>query len=594
MFSWDIMPRLVSAGIFRPAKIIYKPVHHIRQAYLMTQRLDTARKTASLSFFFDLDLGRAPISDFLIKVEGRCGDSSFTIEKRLWFSSGKLDITLNDARFWWPKGYGGQSLYDCRVTLLRNGNLADSYFMRTGIRKVTLERTSTTDMFLGGDFHFEVNNRRVFVMGTNWVPVDAYHSRDKERIPRIMKLLEDINCNAVRCWGGNVYEDPVFYNLCDEMGIMVWQDFAMACGIYPIDGFSDTLRAEAQTIVRQLRHHPSIVLWAGDNECDQFLHVHESNGRDPNRNRLTRQVLPDVLYMEDPTRPYLPSSPYVDEHAWKFPERCLPENHLWGPRDYYKSSFYRDSICSFASEMGYHGCPSTASIKKFISPEKLWPWQDNDEWMVHAASPETSRNGIYAYRIELMAKQIKELFGYIPDSLEDFVLASQISQAEAKKFFVELFRTGQPKRTGIIWWNLIDGWPQFSDAVVDYYFDRKLAYYFIKQSQQPLLLTFTEPHDWRLRLCAVNNAGKALEFEYTVRDYTTGEQMLSGYNACGDHAVFELASLPYSQGEKRMYIIEWKSGEYSGQNHYLTGNPPFDLDFYHAFLKDVYAGYVSC
>jgi beta-mannosidase len=389
-----------------------------------------------------------------------------------------------------------------------------------------------------------------------------------------------------------VYEDPVFYTACDEMGIMVWQDFAMACGVYPIDPeFQEVLRKEATAVVRSLRQHPSIILWSGDNENDRGV-TREGYGRDPNFNRLTREVLPDVITMEDPVRPFIPSSPYVDEDAAKLPEEYLPENHLWGPRDYYKSNFYKGTLCQFVSEIGYHGCVSLASLKKFISQEKLWPWQNNDEWQIHAASPEAGAGGNYVYRIELMANQIRELFGFIPDRLEEFILASQISQAEAKKFFVEFFRTGQPDRSGIIWWNLIDGWPQFSDAVVDYYYNKKLAYYYLKQSQSPLLLAFTEPRIWKLRLTAVNNSGEDRAFTYRVTDYKTGETALSGDGSCGADEVYELGSVPYSQGEKKFYLIEWKSGNCLGRNHYLSGNPPFDFKEYTAFLKKVYRDWV--
>ena len=593
MFAWDIMPRLVSAGIYRTVNLCHLPEERFDQAYLMTKRLDLKKNKAELELFFQIDIGNRPIRDYSIKVSGSCGDSTFSVVRDIWFTAGKLCVQMENPRLWWPKGYGNANLYDVTVSLEKEGKQVDSRTFRFGIRTVRLERTSTTDMLFSGDFHFEINEKRVFVQGTNWVPVDAYHSRDRERIPRIMELLDDIGCNALRCWGGNIYEDPIFYEACDEMGIMVWQDFAMACGIYPIDpDFCEVMRAETTQVVRALRQHPSIVLWAGDNECDYFMKTDDGYGRDPNQNRVTRQVLPDVLYMEDPTRPYLPSSPYIDEIAWKVPYEFLTESHLWGPRDYYKSAFYRNSLCNFASEMGYHGCPSVKSIRKFISEEKLWPWQDNEEWKAHAASPDVSDSGRYTYRIELMAKQIKEMFGEIPEKLEDFALASQISQAEAKKFFVELFRTDQPKRSGVIWWNLIDGWPQFSDAVVDYYYEKKLAYHYIKQSQMPLLLTFTEPHDWLLRLVAVNNAGKSLSFSYTVTDYDTRETVLSGESSCDDQTAFELGALPYSQGEKKLYVLEWTCGEYSGRNHYLAGNPPFLFEDYRVFLTDTYGGWL--
>jgi beta-mannosidase len=602
MFGWDITPRLVSAGIYRPAGIYLRPRESLRQCYLMTVSADPVRKKARMELFYEAGIGDDPVSGYSITVRGKCGACEFSHSARLWFPSGKLKFDIDGAELWWPRGYdpagydpagydpagqGKAKLYDIEVTLEKNGKPLDSYKTKTGIRTVRLVRTGTTDIFHKGAFHFVVNGRKVFVMGTNWVPVDSYHSRDKERIPRIMELLKDIGCNAVRCWGGNIYEDPLFYQHCDEMGIMVWQDFAMACGVYPTDNeFKKVLYREAVQVIRLLRQHPSIILWSGDNECDQFV-TGDGYGRNPNLNRLTREVYPDAVYNEDPARPFLPSSPYIDEEAANLPWEYLSENHLWGPRDYFKSQFYKGSLSHFASEMGYHGSVSVKSMKRFISPDKLWPWQDNDEWIIHAASPEIGGNGPYVYRIGLMAKQIKELFGVIPGNLEDFVLASQISQAEAKKFFVELFRI-QSHRSGIIWWNLIDGWPQFSDAVTDYYYNKKLAYYYLRQSQQPLILTFAEPGDWELPLCASNLCGKGpLEFSYQVRDFVSGEKVLAGTGACNDQETFELAALPYSQGEKRIYLIEWQSGVYSGKNHYLAGNPPFELSFYKDFLQKI-------
>ncbi|MDR1106083.1 MAG: hypothetical protein LBL44_06980 [Treponema sp.] len=593
MFGWDITPRLVSAGLYRSVGIYNRPKESFRQIYLMTAGVDLYRNTAEVEFFFEIDVGNIPIHGYSIQISGKCGNAEFSHADRLWFTSGKLKFTVENAKFWWPKGYGKPNLYDITVKLLKDDKTVETFSTRFGIRTVKLIRTGTTDAFFNGDFHFEVNNKRIFILGTNWVPVDSYHSRDISRIPEIMKLLDDIGCNTVRCWGGNIYEDPLFFNTCDEMGILVWQDFAMACGIYPIDGeFMKVLRDETIEVVRSLRQHPCIALWAGDNECDQFIHD-DPYGRNPNFNRLTREVLPDVLAVEDPTRSYIPSSPYFDEEGAKLPQAYLAENHLWGPRDYYKSKFYKDSFSHFASEIGYHGCVSVESMKKFLSPDKLWPWHDNDEWNLHAASPEPELKGPYVYRIELMAKQIRELFGQIPDNLDDFVLASQISQAEAKKFFVELFRTSQWKRTGLIWWNLIDGWPQFSDAVADYYYVRKLAYFYLKQSQAPFLLAFTEPYEWYINLTAVNNSPGPVEFSYKVTDYDTKKEVLFGKGHCNEAESFQVDRMRYSQGEKKIYLIEWQAENLSGQNHYLAGNPPFEFVHYAAFVRDIYGQWIN-
>lgn len=356
----------------------------------------------------------------------------------------------------------------------------------------------------------------------------------------------------------------------------------MACGTYPIDPeFCEIMRGEAEAAVRRLRQHPSLMLWSGDNECDMSAFK-----RHPSGNRVTREVLPDVVEYEDPMRPFLPSSPFVDKEAEGRPEAYLTENHLWGPRDYYKSDFYRNSLCNFASEIGYHGCPSRKSIEEFIPADKLWPWQNNDDWMAHASSMELGESGNFNYRIKLMADQVRELFGAVPDNLDDFALASQISQAEAKKFFIEMFRTGQPNRTGIIWWNLIDGWPQFSDAVVDYYFRRKLAFYYIKRVQQPLILSMREPANWNLELVSVNDAGAEAELDYTVTELTTGEVVHSA-RATVPKGVKALLHIPYSQGEKKLYLMEWEQNGQKGRNHYLAGNPPFSLEQYRSFLKRI-------
>jgi beta-mannosidase len=286
--------------------------------------------------------------------------------------------------------------------------------------------------------------------GTDWVPMDAFHCRDAERYGKALELAKDIGCNIIRCWGGNVYEDHEFFDFCDRNGIMVWQDFAMACYSYPeTERFKKKLQDEATAVIRKLRNHPCIILWAGDNEVDAGTRLF-----DPNSNSLTREVIPKCVELNDIGRPYLPSSPYISPEAYASGFRsqaygsALPEDHLWGPRDYYKSEFYKSNRACFVSETGYHGCPSLESIKKFITPEKVWPYAGNDEWILHS----TDQNG-NDKRVMLMEKQVRVLFGKVPTEPKEYILASQISQAEAKKYFIERMRVDRPHKTGIIWWN---------------------------------------------------------------------------------------------------------------------------------------------
>jgi beta-mannosidase len=584
MYGWDIMPRAVSAGIWRPVQLRTLPQEHWRQAYLETQQIAADHSQARLALSFEAALDDAAYNHtYEVALVGECGASRFQQRERMLFQAGSLTFALPDPELWWPKGRGAANLYDCRLTLLKDGQELDTISFRHGVRTVRLERTSTTNEQGDGEFCFWVNGEKVFVHGSNWVPVDAFHSRDASRIPQILEMADDLNCNMLRCWGGNVYEDNLFYDICDEKGIMIWQDFTMACAIYPQDDdFKARLESEARQVVRRLRQHPCIALWAGDNECDASRHWGGRN-LDPHENMLTRRVLPDVLRDEDNSRPYIPSSPYVDPEGFKVGDHYLPEYHLWGPRDYFKSDFYYRSLCHFASEIGYHGCPMPESIREFITPDKVWPYQNNEEWLLHAASPVPGVD-IWDYRIELMAKQIRELFGVVPDNLEDYAFASQVSQAEAKKFFIELFRVTKWRRTGILWWNLMDGWPQFSDAIVDYYFRQKLAYPFIKRSQESLMVTLAEPGDWVQKVVACNDSRDDLPLTYEVRDVDTDEVVCCGEGTAWADASTTLGTVPYSQGNHRFYVITWQSALGEGKNHYLAGNPPFSLETYRGWL----------
>ena len=589
-FGWDIMPRTVTTGIWRSVSLAAKAKDRIDEAFVYTIEIDKAHDKAKVELFYNITVSKGSLKNYAVKFEGSCGDSSFSVTTdRVWHTAGRIAASVSNAKFWWPGDMGDHNLYAVKVGLYRDGILLDEKQLKLGIRKVRLERTS----FAGDkdcEFCFYVNDERLFVKGSNWVPVDAFHSRDKERLPAILPMLTELGCNAVRCWGGNVYEDDIFYDYCDENGIVVWQDFAMGCGIYPQDErFQKILSDEADIIIKRLRNHPSIILWAGDNECDCAYGWGGLN-RDPNANLLTRVVLKNAVERNDPTRPYLPSSPYIDQAAYdKYgcSDSHTSEQHIWGPRDYFKAPFYANTTAHFASETGYHGCNSPESMKRFISEEKLWPWNDNDEWLVHAATMDGTMNSSYAYRIELMAKQVREMFGYIPDNLEQFAVASQISQAEAFKFFIEHFRTAKWRRTGIIWWNLIDGWPQFSDAVVDYYGYKKRAFDYIKRSQYAVGMMFDEPNGWTMPLMAVNDTREEKMAEYQVTDLSNDRIVLAGEVKIPANSACVADSVPNSMSKHTVYLIEWKCGGATYKNHYLTGKPPYDLDTYIRMMEKV-------
>ena len=585
-FGWDIMPRIVSGGIWRNCRLAEKKSDYIEDIYLSTSEISDNKAYICGNFSTVIDGDYS--TEYSLCIEGVCGDSKFSFcRDKLWHNNGIILFSIDNPMLWWVRDMGKQNLYKVTATLYHGKEIADTFEFDFGIRTVKLVKSDTTDSDGNGEFCFYVNGERVYIRGTNWVQLDAFHSRDCERQKKALDMLFDVNCNAVRCWGGSVYEDHSFFKFCDEKGILVWQDFAMGCATYPQnDDFLRVMQKEAEFIVKKLRRHPSLALWAGDNECDETSAYWTQIKRDPNKNKITRKIIPDVLERLDPFREYLPSSPYISEKAWLKGDRDgLPENHLWGPRDYYKSDFYTKSSPHFASEIGYHGCPSVESVKKFISPEKLWPWQDNDEWRVHASCMEIDVRGPYDYRIPLMAAQAKTLFGKDFEDLETFSLASQLSQAEADKFFVENFRTQKWRRTGLIWWNLIDGWPQFSDAVVDYYYDKKIAYDFIKRSQEPVVLMMKEPKDGFLTLTAANEFLRDIQIKYRVTDMTDKSVAAESAAVIKSNSTTELCKIPYDNN-CRFYIMEWEYDGKKYKNHYISGTVPYDFERYTAWLRE--------
>ena len=578
-FGWDILPRAVSAGIFKDVYLVEKDEYSFAQFYPFVQTF--GKDSSIIRFCYELDTPYIPYKKELeLTVEGKCGNSYFKVERKIDFKAEFIDAQVKFPKLWWPKGYGEPNVYDITATLKKDGNVVSTYTTNFGIRTVELDRTDTTNGY-DGKFRFLINGVPVMCKGSNWVPLDAYHSRDKERYEKALELCDDIGCNILRVWGGGVYEQEIFYDYCDRHGIMIWQDFMMACLAYPIsEDFQKVMYEEAEIAIRMLRNHPSIILWSGDNECDYF--IKNINGQ-LDVNTITRESIPAAVLENDMNRPYLPSSPYVTKAIKHNNE--LPENHLWGCRDYYKSAFYTQSHAHFVSETGYHGCPSKESIEKFITPENMWPIY-NDEWSLHSTDYK-----LFNHRVKLMEDQIIQLFDFVPENLDDFVLASQFSQAEADKFFIERVRVDKPTKSGIIWWNILDGWPQMSDAVVDYYYDKKKAYNYIKRSMENFFIMSGEIENWGCPIVASNDTLETKKGTYKVSDIETGEVLASGDFEVEPNSNKKLNHINVMYSAKGMFLIEWETDGKKYVNHYLHGFPPFDFKAYtrwHEKLEEIY------
>lgn len=597
-YGWDIFCRAVSAGIWRSVYIETLKKNRIEDLFFETISISGSAARLKLTYNFDVEPRYFRIYDentgkynrLRCDIDMVCGDHKFSHSFYCSSPRGYHRMTVNSPKLWWPAGYGEPSLYDVTVRLYAYGEeLLDTRTVRIGIRTVELEMTPRSGK--DGKFIFRINGEPVMCKGTNHVPLDPFHSRDAAKYDRLFELLTDSRCNIIRSWGGNVYEDTRFFELCDENGIMVWQDFAMGCAVYPMDEeFCNKLRAEAKSVIKKLRRHPSLVIWCGDNECDTAYYGAQIG--DPNKNILTRQILPHAVFTYDPHRPFIPSSPYISpENYVELKETgsfdMCPENHLWGPRNYFKSPIYTESSVNFISEMGYHGSNSIESLKKFIPADHLWLGEaitEDDFWLCHASCVDVE-DSPYRYRIRLMFEQIHAFFGRMPETLEEFVFMSQVSQAEAKKYFIERMRLKKWTTSGIIWWNMLDGWPQLSDAVVDYYFDKKLAYEYIRRVQGKVLVMFDEPRGWNLDAYIGNDSREEFDVAYEITDADSGETVMSGNTHIGANTNKYIGALRVSTGDQKMFIIKYTCNGVTEYNHYVLGHPPFGYEKYRKWLE---------
>lgn len=596
-YGWDILPRLVSAGVWKDVKLEIIPPTHFKAVYWATNSVNAEDKTASIYVDWEFATERLNIDDLVLNVKLEQG-KNIAFENNYNIYSTVFRTRINDLQnmdLWWPRGYGVPALYEATLSIIdKTGNVIAEDKQKIGIRTVELLRTDATTREKPGEFVFIINHEKIFVKGTNWVALDALHSRDKEHIKPSVDMLVDLNCNMVRMWGGNVYEHDEFYDLCDANGIMVWHDFMMGCTQYPQDDdFLKKIEDEAAKAISRIRRHPSLVLWAGNNENDIAGEWNEDQlFVDPNTEPISRQLLPSMVRRLDPKSPYLPSSPYLSPEAFRLAGRVdqtyAPEQHLWGPRGYYKEPFYTENLARFVSEIGYHGCPNRESLEKMFEKDFVYPWTNqtdfkwNDQWQTKAC-----RSHPYATetikRNDLMVNQIACVFDKVPNDLDQFILASQIIQAEAFKYFIEFWRMNKFDRNGILWWNLRDGWPVISDAVVDYYYSKKLAYHYIKRVQTDVCIMIGDAKQDGHPVIIVNDTLKEAAGNFSIKDADSGETLLTKSFNVSRNGKSEEGFLPKTN-ETKLWLIDWEVDDKKYRNHYFAYEPHVELDEYLRWL----------
>lgn len=477
-FGWDILPRAVSAGIFREVYIREYSAVEITGVYIATNRLENNLAILTVSVnarMTDEFLGKA-----VLKITGKCKESEFAKTYPFTFTSKTVFPYVENPVLWYPCGYGESDLYDVTVELVVGGKTMAEKQIKFGIRSVEVKYTE--EIGDKGNFRIFVNDELIKVKGVNHTPIDVYHSKDCKKYADIVDGIKNMNCNFVRIWGGGIYEEDEFYSLCDEKGIMVWQDFMLACHMYPqTEEFFDKIAFECKNVVERLRNHPSIIAWCGSNETDW---MYTCIGLNPDDDKITRSVMKDVLAAVDPFRPFFPTTPYFSNEFIKKQggvfyvdlgeiterRRPLPEEHYWWHRnDFLK---FTDQNHKFIMEIGFGGCNSLKELNKYLPGG--WNFKDDKYWVCHSYPTEDGRTTGLDY-----------LFGGVSDDNEELVAASRAYQTEAYKFIVERSRL-RPYFNGICLWNYRDGFPIFSSALVGYDGDKRPSYFAVKNSYEPV------------------------------------------------------------------------------------------------------------
>ncbi|MGI6019487.1 MAG: beta-mannosidase [Marvinbryantia sp.] len=510
MFGWDWGAHLPDAGLFRPVWLIGFDEARIDSVYV-TQKHANGQVTLG----FEVEIEDYPeIENYLEENENLFYRVTITDPEGGSFTTDDSpeEIVIEDAKLWWPNGYGEQNLYRVDVTLFTNtddgGEIElDCWSRRIGLRTMTMHIEK--DQW-GESFACQVNGVDIFAMGADYIPEDHLLGRVTPETTRV--LLEKskwANFNSIRVWGGGYYPDDWFYDICDELGLVVWQDFMFACGVYDLTPeFEENIRAEFVDNVKRLRHHASLGLWCGNNEMEQFVAVDMwITKRREVRDYLImyERIIPEVLAEYDPQTFYWPSSP---SSGGSFDDPQDPNRgdvHYWevwhGNKPF---TDYRNYYFRYLSEFGFQSFPSVKTIETFTDDPA-------DLNIFSYVMEKHQRNGSANGKI---MNYMQQTYRY-PSSFETVLYASQLLQADGIRYGVEHFRRNRGRCMGAIYWQLNDCWSVASWSSIDYCGRLKALHYYAKRFFAPLMLSCEEQ--------GMMSSGKVLnwqhfdEFEKSIR-----------------------------------------------------------------------------
>ncbi|QQD76610.1 glycoside hydrolase family 2 protein [Curtobacterium sp. YC1] len=477
-FGWDWGLTAVTSGPWRPVAIERWSTARLREVRplvdveagegVLDTHITVERSGPSRFGENTADLDQDGEDDDLVlvvTVSGTTEDGGATRQRSRAQLTPKDDETVvtvrvPDARRWWPRGYGDQAQYDVVVELQTvDGEVLDRDTFRTGFRSTRIDTQADR---VGRPFGIHVNGTLIDVRGVNWIPDDVIVSRvDRSRLESRLRAAASLGTNLVRVWGGGVYESRDFYEVCDELGLLVWQDFPFACSAYPeVEPIRSEVIAEARDNVARLARHPSLVVWNGNNEN---IWLHDADGWGSSLGDrgwgldYYLDLLPTIVDAVDPSRFYTVASPWSGDESLPANDVDHETHHSWDPWNRLPDTAYRESVPRFVSEFGWQAPPAWRTLREGVADDVL-----------RVDSPGVLHHQKAADGMAKLARGIEPRFGTVdPASFDRWHYLTQLQQARAVATGVEHWRTHWPRNTGVVMWQLNDLWPVSSWSAID-------------------------------------------------------------------------------------------------------------------------------
>jgi beta-mannosidase len=471
-FGWDWGPSFPTMGIWKPVYLLQSSEININTVMFDTKQI--SNHEAIVQIRIELEGKIENNNSILVELNNKTQSYSKNI---LDFNTNQIliELKMKNPALWWPNGYGDSNLYNLKITIFDDQNrIVDDWQRKIGIRKiqlVTLENDKCT-------FKFIINNKSIFIKGANWIPSDSFIPRlDKNKYEQHLNLAKDANINMIRVWGGGIYEYDYFYQLCDEKGLLVWQDFMFACSAYPeFPKFINNVQEEVEEIIRRIQYHPCLAIWCGNNE-NEWLWFRENMGAYEQMPgfKIFHQLIPELIKKLDPNRPYWPTSPFGNEHD---PNDYKSGNQhswdIWSRWVDYNEVVNDNSM--FVTEFGFQSPANRQTLEEVIPDEQRKVQSELFEF--------------HNKQIEGNERLFKFLSGNLPveTNWKDFIYLTQLNQGFALKTCIEHWRFNWPETMGSIIWQLNDCWPVTSWSLIDYKLIPKIAYYFVQNVYSSQLL----------------------------------------------------------------------------------------------------------